>query len=82
MEGLFRMACEVDGHLPATARYVWRNLALDIGHLLTYFVAHEAHHRGQLLLVARQLGMPVAKTAADRVWWWKPLKPVAHKRRS
>lgn len=74
MEALFRMACELDGHLPATRRYVWRNLALDIGHLLTYFVAHEAHHRGQLLLLARQLGMPVAGKAADAVWWWKPAR--------
>src|SRR5690606_30692599 len=41
MEALFLMACERDGRLPATPRYVWRNLALDVGHLLTYFVAHE-----------------------------------------
>ncbi|MBL8978693.1 MAG: DinB family protein [Gemmatimonadetes bacterium] len=82
MEALFRMACERDGHLPATRRYVWRNLALDVGHLLTYFVAHEAHHRGQLLLVARQLGMPVEKAAADHVWWWKPAKSAPRKQRS
>jgi uncharacterized damage-inducible protein DinB len=82
MEALFSMACERDGHLPATARYVWRNLALDVGHLLTYFVAHEAHHRGQLLLVARQMGMPVEKAAADRVWWWKTVKASTRKRQS
>ena len=75
MEALFLMACQRSGHLPATARYAWRNLALDVGHLLTYFVAHEAHHRGQLLLVARQLGMPIEKAAADRVWWWRPTPP-------
>ncbi len=73
MESLFRLACDRGGQLPATARYVWRNLALDAGHLLTYFVAHEAHHRGQLLLIARQLGTPVPQPAAGAVWWWKPL---------
>jgi uncharacterized damage-inducible protein DinB len=43
-----------------------------VGHILTYFVAHEAHHRGQLLLVARQLGHPVPKAASGHLWWWKP----------
>jgi len=73
MEALFLLACDRGGQLPATARYVWRNLALDAGHLLTYFVAHEAHHRGQLLLIARQLEMPVPRAAAGAVWWWKPV---------
>jgi uncharacterized damage-inducible protein DinB len=76
MEALFLMAGERGGYLPASKRYVWRNLALDIGHLVTYFIAHEAHHRGQLLLIARQLGMPVPAKAADAVWWWKPSMPV------
>ncbi|MBK6779949.1 MAG: DinB family protein [Gemmatimonadetes bacterium] len=72
MEALFRLACEREGQLPPTARYAWRNLALDAGHLLTYFVAHEAHHRGQLLLIARQLGTPLERATAGRLWWWKP----------
>jgi uncharacterized damage-inducible protein DinB len=50
---------------------VWRNLSLDVGHVLTYFVAHEAHHRGQIVMVARQTGhrLPSAITAA--LWQWK-----------
>ncbi len=81
MERLFLLACERDGHLPATSRYVWRNLALDLGHLITYFIAHEAHHRGQLLLIAQQLGTPVAPKAADAVWWWKPPRPTPRGRK-
>lgn len=73
MAALLALACSRGGRLPATSRYAWRNLALDVGHILTYFVAHEAHHRGQLLLVARQLGHSVAKPAADHLWWWKPV---------
>lgn len=80
MEALFLLAVQRGGYLPASKRYVWRNLALDIGHLVTYFVAHEAHHRGQLLLIARQLGLPVPATAADAVWWWKPRVPVRRSR--
>jgi len=59
------------GRLPPSRAYVWRNLALDVGHILTYFVAHEAHHRGQLVLIARQIGhrLPAATTAA--LWQWK-----------
>ena len=41
---------EVSNFPPAA--FAWRNLALDVGHVLTYFVAHEGHHRGQLVLLA------------------------------
>jgi uncharacterized damage-inducible protein DinB len=40
-------------------------------HFLNYFVAHEAHHRGQLILIARQLGHRVPKQIVDGVWQWK-----------
>ena len=81
MASLLALGCEHDGGIPATSRYVWRNLALDVGHVLTYFVAHEAHHRGQLLLAARQLGHPVPKTASDDLWWWKPIPSTRRSRK-
>jgi uncharacterized damage-inducible protein DinB len=37
-------------------------------------VAHEAHHRGQLALLARQLGVPVPEAARNDLWQWKPQK--------
>lgn len=67
---LLTMGCEQGGAIPAASTYVWRNLPLDVGHVLAYFVAHEAHHRGQIVLVARALGdrLPSAVTAG--LWQW------------
>ena len=49
---------------------VWQNFPTDLEHFLTYFVAHEAHHRGQLIMVARQLGHRLAPSVANGVWQW------------
>jgi uncharacterized damage-inducible protein DinB len=75
IQDLLRLGCAHGGRLPPTSAYVWRNLALDVGHILTYFVAHEGHHRGQLILLARQLGVSLPETARNGLWQWKPLKP-------
>jgi uncharacterized damage-inducible protein DinB len=72
MGELLRFGCANGGSIPPTRVYVWRNLALDVGHVLTYFVAHEAHHRGQLGHLARQQGKPLPESTRNRVWWWKP----------
>jgi uncharacterized damage-inducible protein DinB len=50
---------------------VWRNLALDVGHVLTYFVAHEGHHRGQIVMVARQTGHRLPASVTADLWQWK-----------
>jgi uncharacterized damage-inducible protein DinB len=61
---LLELGCDRGGTIPSSAAYTWRNLPLDVGHVLTYFVAHEGHHRGQIVMLARQLGyrLPVAIT--------------------
>ena len=79
--GLLTLAIEHDGQIPPTPAYVWRNLPLDVGHVLSYFVAHEAHHRGQILLVARQLGLRLPNDVVGGLWAWNKRTLESHTRR-
>ena len=65
---LLRLACDQGGVIPASSSYVWRNLPLDVGHVLTYFVAHEGHHRGQIVMLARQLGYRLPVEVTGGLW--------------
>ena len=70
MAGLLQLGFEHGGTIPPTRAYVWRNLSLDVGHVLGYFIAHEGHHRGQILLVARALGQRLPREVTDKLWQW------------
>lgn len=37
---------------------------------LAYLVAHESHHRGNILLTLKECGHSVEKKARDRIWGW------------
>ena len=70
IEALLRLGLASGGQVPDSRAYVWRNLPLDVGHVLAYFVAHEGHHRGQLVMLARQLGHRLPQEATDGLWQW------------
>ena len=72
IEALLRLGLASGGQVPPSKGYVWRNLALDVAHVLTYFVAHEAHHRGQILMLAREAGHRLPASITSRLWQWKP----------
>lgn len=41
--------------------------------MLCYMLAHEAHHRGQVCMLAHQLGFPLPHEAGDGIWNWERL---------
>jgi uncharacterized damage-inducible protein DinB len=75
MEALLELGLAAGGHVPPSKGYVWRNLSLDVAHVLTYFVAHDAHHRGQIVMLARQTGHLLPQGVMNGLWQWKPAPP-------
>jgi len=39
--------------------------------MLCYMLSHEAHHRGQVCMLAHQLGFPLPNKVAYGIWNWK-----------
>lgn len=68
MEALLRLGVASGGQVPPSKGYVWRNLPLDVGHVLAYFVAHEGHHRGQIVMLARQTGHRLPRDVVNGLW--------------
>ena len=65
---LLKLGFENGGTIPTSGSYIWRNLPLDVGHFLTYFVAHEGHHRGQIVMIARQVGCRLPVEVTGGLW--------------
>jgi uncharacterized damage-inducible protein DinB len=68
MIDLIELAIARGGSIPPAA---WQNFPTDVVHFLSYFVAHEAHHRGQLCMLARQLGHRLPPEVTAGIWKWK-----------
>lgn len=67
---LLELGLRHGGRIPPTAAYRWRNLPLDVGHVLGYFVAHEGHHRGQIVMAARAAGKRLPAQVTAGLWQW------------
>lgn len=42
----------------------------DVAGFFGYLVSHDAHHRGQITMLARQVGHPLAQKAIFGMWEW------------
>jgi uncharacterized damage-inducible protein DinB len=67
---LIQLGIANGGRVP---RATWQNFPTDMEHFLSYFAAHEGHHRGQLCLVARQLGHRLPQSVSNGIWQWTRL---------
>ena len=47
-----------------------RSFRPDVAGFFAYLIAHDAHHRGQIAMLARQLGHPVPQKAMFGMWEW------------
>jgi uncharacterized damage-inducible protein DinB len=41
--------------------------------MLCYMISHEAHHRGQVCMIAHQLGFPLTNKVTSALWTWDKL---------
>jgi uncharacterized damage-inducible protein DinB len=41
--------------------------------MLCYMISHEAHHRGQVCMLAHQLGFPLPNKVTSEMWSWEKL---------
>ncbi len=41
--------------------------------MLAYMISHDAHHRGQVCMLAHQLGYPLPTKADSGIWAWEKL---------
>jgi len=66
---LLELGIEHGGRIPASG-VAWLNLPSDVVHFLAYLVAHEGHHRGQIVMLARQAGYRLPIGITGGLWQW------------
>jgi uncharacterized damage-inducible protein DinB len=59
---VIKIALEGDGRI--------RNFRPDVAGFIGYLIAHDAHHRGQITMLARQVGHPLPQKAMFGMWEW------------
>jgi uncharacterized damage-inducible protein DinB len=47
-----------------------RGFRPDVAGFFGYLIGHDAHHRGQITMLARQVGHPLPQKAMFGVWEW------------
>jgi uncharacterized damage-inducible protein DinB len=63
----------LDGRVKQFRRDGWARPWPAGAAMFAYMVSHEAHHRGQVCMLAHQLGFPLPIKAAYGMWVWEKL---------
>jgi uncharacterized damage-inducible protein DinB len=61
------------GRIQKFLRDGWAQPWLAGVEMLCYMLSHEAHHRGQVCMLAQQLGYPLPKEVGYGIWNWEKL---------
>lgn len=64
------------GKQPRTTKFLrdgWARSWPPGAAMFAYMITHEAHHRGQVCMLAHQLGFPLPKKIAYGMWTWEKL---------
>jgi uncharacterized damage-inducible protein DinB len=65
--------CDNEGRIEKFLRDGWAR-PWPVGvEMVCYMLSHEAHHRGQVCMLAHQLGFPLAKEVTSGMWNWEKL---------
>lgn len=71
MRRLLRVGIEAGGVVPGvSSAFVWGATPRDVIRFVAYAVSHESHHRGQIVMVARQLGYRIPPRVVAGLWQW------------
>ena len=62
LDGVLRDSFATDGRI--------KGFKPDVGSFLGYLIAHDAHRRGQISMLARLAGHPLSQSAMYGMWEW------------
>jgi len=62
LQGVIAAAAAGDGRI--------KGFKPDVAGFVGYLIAHDAHHRGQIAMLARQAGHPLSQKAMFGMWEW------------
>ena len=65
---IFEASLDNNGKLPTVPP--WMNVQPEVVHFMAYLIAHEGHHRGQLTMIAHQLGHRLPDEVRYGLWQW------------
>ncbi len=74
--------CEAQSQVSVFRRDGWAAPWPAGAEMVAYMIAHEAHHRGQICMLARQLGFPLPVKIGSGMWAWERLTADGSLRRS